>query len=197
MIYAVKTLQPFSQRSMALFVCLYRNVKGLSTALFVLCHPVDLLAFNQKENISFYMLLQNSKRWYTVITDKRQSRAKGRRNPSLFFALFCFFLAGRELRKNWCSFFGAIKAGNPAHKSGCKSARQCCCGAREGKESTGGVPGRKGNPQVHPGRQCQRSPSGCHTPSSTHIKAQHLEIFVLWTTREFGKFSTLPGLSLQ
>lgn len=66
----MKTLQPFLQRLMALSVWLYRNIKGLSAALFVLCHPVDLLAFNQKEKISFSMLLQNSKRWYTVITDK-------------------------------------------------------------------------------------------------------------------------------
>lgn len=135
MIYAVKTLQPFSQRFMALFVCLYRNIKGLSTALFVLCHPVDLLAFNQKEKISFYMLLRNSKRWYTVITDKRLSRAKGRRNPSLFFALFCFFLAGRELKENLMWFLW----GNKGWKSctqirmqRCSSVLLCCQG-RKGK----------------------------------------------------------------
>lgn len=45
----------------SLFVYIYRNIKGLSAAIFVLCHPVDLLEFNQKV-IPFFTLLQNSKR---------------------------------------------------------------------------------------------------------------------------------------
>lgn len=34
-------------------VCMHRNTKGLSAAVFLLCHPVDLLAFNQREKILF------------------------------------------------------------------------------------------------------------------------------------------------
>jgi len=47
----------------------------------VLCHPVDLVVFNQKVKISFYTLLQNSKRWYMVITDKN-GQSKRREKPT-------------------------------------------------------------------------------------------------------------------
>lgn len=134
---------------MALFVCLYRNIKGLSAALFVLCHPVDLLALNQKEKISFYMLLQNSKRWYTVITDKRLSRAKGRRNPSLFFPLFCFFLPGRELRENSLWFLWGSKAQKPRTQIKMQMCLSVCGAAREGEESTR-APGRTRRPSRAP-----------------------------------------------
>lgn len=169
MIYLVKTLQPFSGKLMALFVCLYRNITGLSAALFVLCHPVDLLAFNQKEKISFYMLLQNSKRWHTVITDKRLSRAKGRKNASPLFALFCFLLPGKELKEKLMLFLW----GNKDQKSCTQikmqmcSSMLLCCQGRKGKHWSSWE--NKDIPKYNPGRQCQRSHSGCpHTLKQTH-----------------------------
>lgn len=132
------------------------------------------------------------------------SRAKGRRNPSLFFALFCFFLPGRELRKIWCDFFGALKARKPAHKSRCKYACQCCCAAREGKESTG-VPGRTrtspGVPwQVMP-EVMSRVPTHPQANTSNHSMGRflfcELGMKMSWEPGEFGKFSILPVLSLQ
>lgn len=205
MIYLVKTLQPFSWRFMALFLCLYRNIKGLSAVLFVLCHPVDLLAFHQKEKISFYMLLQSSKRWYTVITDRRLSRAKGRRKPSLFFALFCFFLPGRELKEHlmW------ILWGNKDQKSCtqikmqmCSSVLLCC---QHKNPKALEILGEQGHPQgTRAGSaraHLQGVPSGCpHTLKQTSNHSTwkclfcELGLKTSWEPRELGKFSILPVL---
>lgn len=134
------------------------------------------------------MLLQSSKRWYTVITDRRLSRAKGGRNPSLFFALFCFFLPGRELKEHlmW------ILWGNKDQKSCTQIKMQMCssvllCCQHKKPQSTGAPVGTRTSPG-YPGRQCQSSPSGCPFRVPTHpqanIKPQHLEMFVLWTWSE-------------
>lgn len=72
------------------FVCMHRNIKELSAAIFVLCHPVDLLAFNQKEKISFYMLLQNSKRRYMVITDKTEQSKRREKSVSVLYLVPLF-----------------------------------------------------------------------------------------------------------
>lgn len=167
---------------MALFVCLYRNIKGLTAALFALCHPADLLVFNQKENISFYMLLQNSKRWYTVITDETKQSKRKEKSISVLSPLF--FLPGRELKENLMSFLW----GNKDQKSCTQIKMQMCssvllrCQGRKGKHWSSWE--NKGSPKGTLTGNARGHVQAAHTPSNKHIKPQHLEIFVLWSWSE-------------
>lgn len=90
---------------MPLFVYMYRNIKGLSAAIFMLCHPVDLLTFNQKK-ISFYMLLQNSKRWYMVITDKTEQSKRRKKLISVLYLVLLFSSSERVKGKVEMVSFG-------------------------------------------------------------------------------------------
>lgn len=132
----------------------------------------------------------------------RPNRAKGGRNPLLFFSS-TFSCQWKSSTIIWQGFFGAIKATHTTRKSRWKSPGWHRCAPREGHCSLEGEHGTTWESKKDASATSLRRQHNFRLPLHLgYAKPHHLTIFVLWSCSEnvlgavtVWEFAVLPAVS--